>query len=250
MIYVTGDIHGDEERLRKAAFRLKKGDFLLVCGDFGFVWDGGKKEKRRLKRWGKKKYHILFADGVHENFTALNECEQVDFAGGKALRVSGNLMYLIRGEVYSLGGKKVLVFGGGYDSEMGYRSDPDIFPEINDMASDLRKGEIGNVPGKEDIENAIRNLAAHNYKVDYVVSYEAPSKIASFLNLKHPGDAHSNAYLDEIAKKTEFDRWFFGAYHLNKLVTSQFVAMFDKIVSAEEISYMKSPKNKRKNKGE
>ena len=57
MIYLTGDLHGDIERLKsKEMKKLKKGDTLIVCGDFGFVWDGSKKEQSVLKKLGKSKY--------------------------------------------------------------------------------------------------------------------------------------------------------------------------------------------------
>lgn len=46
MIYLTGDLHGDLERFKsKEMKKLKKGDTLIVCGDFGFLWDGSKKEQ-------------------------------------------------------------------------------------------------------------------------------------------------------------------------------------------------------------
>ena len=55
MIYVTGDIHADLDRFKgKEAKKLKKGDTLIVCGDFGFVWDGSKKEQQVLKWIGKQ----------------------------------------------------------------------------------------------------------------------------------------------------------------------------------------------------
>ena len=66
MIYLTGDLHGDFERFRsKEMKKLKKGDTLIVCGDFGFVWDGSKKEQSILKKLGKSKYQILFIEGTH-----------------------------------------------------------------------------------------------------------------------------------------------------------------------------------------
>ena len=41
MIYVTGDTHGDIERFKSSGIhKVKKGDSIIVCGDFGFVWDG------------------------------------------------------------------------------------------------------------------------------------------------------------------------------------------------------------------
>ena len=55
MLYVTGDIHADIRRLKgRAAKQLKKGDILLVCGDFGFLWDGSPKELRLLDWLGKR----------------------------------------------------------------------------------------------------------------------------------------------------------------------------------------------------
>ena len=47
MIYVTADLHGDATRLHtKEIRRLKKGDTLIVLGDFGFLWQGTPKEKK------------------------------------------------------------------------------------------------------------------------------------------------------------------------------------------------------------
>ena len=47
-IFITGDTHGDFSRLLPAAFHeqrdLTKEDYLILCGDFGGVWDGGDAE--------------------------------------------------------------------------------------------------------------------------------------------------------------------------------------------------------------
>ena len=46
MVYITGDLHGDFSRFSSPAMRrLRKGDTLIVCGDFGFIWNGDKKEE-------------------------------------------------------------------------------------------------------------------------------------------------------------------------------------------------------------
>ena len=37
MIYVTGDLHGDMNRLRMIEKTLAEGDYLIICGDFGFI---------------------------------------------------------------------------------------------------------------------------------------------------------------------------------------------------------------------
>ena len=72
MLYVTGDLHGDITRLETFRMRrLKKEDKLIVCGDFGFLWDNGESEKKALEKLAKKRYTILFVDGSHENFDLL-----------------------------------------------------------------------------------------------------------------------------------------------------------------------------------
>ena len=76
MLYVTGDTHGDYERFTSSALKkLKKGDTLFICGDFGFIWDGSKNEEKLLKKIGKLKYNVCFIDGTHENFELLRSYE-------------------------------------------------------------------------------------------------------------------------------------------------------------------------------
>ncbi len=56
MVYVTGDMHGDFERFKLPAMKkLKKGDTLIICGDFGFLWDGSKEEEKILEKLSEKK---------------------------------------------------------------------------------------------------------------------------------------------------------------------------------------------------
>ena len=49
MIYITGDLHGEIERFDdKKMKKLKKGDILIVCGDFGFIWNNSIEEQKKL----------------------------------------------------------------------------------------------------------------------------------------------------------------------------------------------------------
>ena len=113
MIYVTADLHGDVDRLRSLPVKLGRKDTLIVLGDFGFLWDGSKAEKKMLKWLGKRRYQLLFLDGAHENYDLLDSYEVTDFAGGRAQQISGKLYHLMRGEVYTIEEKKLLCFGGG-----------------------------------------------------------------------------------------------------------------------------------------
>ena len=100
MIYVTGDLHGDIDRFSGKAFRrLRKNDTLIVCGDFGFLWDGSKKEKRQLKWIGRRKYNGLFVEGTHDNLDLLEEYPVTKWNGGDVREISGRLRYLCRGGI-------------------------------------------------------------------------------------------------------------------------------------------------------
>ena len=114
MIYVTGDMHGDENRLFDKEWRkLKSGDTLIVCGDFGFLWDGSKREREALEYLGSRKFNVLFLDGTHENFDLLQKCRETVWHGGHVRRVCGNLLNLMRGQIFEIEGKKIFTFGGG-----------------------------------------------------------------------------------------------------------------------------------------
>ena len=124
MLYVTGDTHGDYERFTSSALKkLKKGDTLFICGDFGFIWDGSKNEEKMLKKIGKLKYNVCFIDGTHENFERLRSYEVSEFKGGKVHHITGNLYHLMRGQVYDFDGVSVFAMGGGESPDIDIRSD-------------------------------------------------------------------------------------------------------------------------------
>lgn len=227
MILITGDTHGDLTRFSKRAIKkLKKNDALIICGDFGFIWDGSNAEKKRLKKLGKKKYNVLFVEGVHENFEELQKYETEEWCGGLTRHISGNLRQLMRGQVFDISEKKIFAFGGGRSD------DNDAYMNPSDKGAEIRwKSEI---PTDKELEEGIKNLEANNFKVDYIVSYEPPSKISEFLNLGKTDRSHVNTYLEEIREKTDFKRWFFGRHHLNKLIPPKFQAVFDNVIDAAE----------------
>ena len=109
MVYVTGDMHGDIARFKDPEIKkLKKGDTLIICGDFGFIWDNSKKEKSLLKKLAEKDYTIAFVDGCHENFDILERYDVVEWNGGKARIIEPNIIHLMRGQVFTIEDKEFL----------------------------------------------------------------------------------------------------------------------------------------------
>ena len=72
MICVTGDTHGEFERLGSKHFPGGPGDYLIICGDFGGVWDTSHQEQYWRKWLSQKPFTTLFIDGNHANYDRLS----------------------------------------------------------------------------------------------------------------------------------------------------------------------------------
>ncbi len=223
MVFVTGDTHGDPNRLSKKELGcLNEGDTLIVCGDFGFVWDKSKAEEKFLKNLSKRKYNICFIDGTHENFDLLNGYPLTMWNGGKVHQISDNIYHLMRGQIFTIDGLKIFTMGGG--------ESPDLDSRIDD--NPWLKYEI---PSKEELLEGAASLEEHDCKIDVIITHEPSSTIKGFLKL---GESEAvrvttlNAYFDELSKCSEFSRWFFGSLHLDKYISNTYIGVHKAIVNA------------------
>lgn len=221
MVYVTGDMHGDADRFSDPRLKkLKKGDTLLVCGDFGFLWKGGKAEQKLLKQIGGKKYSVCFLDGTHENFELLKGYDVVDWNGGKAQQISNHLYHLMRGQIYELEGLKIFVMGGGESPDIDIRFDNDTWSRDE-------------IPTQAELLEGANNLEKVNCKVDIILTHEPPATIKGFLKLKEKGPVRVtalNAYFEELGKSVSFQKWYFGSMHVDKYISSTHTAVFTNVL--------------------
>lgn len=235
MIYITGDTHADFSRFKDPALRkLHKYDALIICGDFGFIWDGSEKENKLLKKIGKLPYNVLFVEGSHENYDLLEKYEVSEWCGGKTRLISGRLRQLMRGQVYDIAECKVFTFGGGQTD------DP---YELNEMIEGENWWQR-ELPSEEELTEGRENLEECGNKVDFIVSYEPPAKIQEFITGR--ADMNNvNIYLNEIYDKAEFKQWFFGKLHLNKLIPPKYQAVYDRIIPADTTKIKKKSEPKK-----
>lgn len=220
MIYVTADLHGDIDRLKKLPCRLHRHDTLIVLGDFGFLWAGTKQEKRTLKWLGKRPYQLLFLDGAHENYDLLKDYPAADFAGGRAQQIHGRLWHLLRGEVYTIEGKTLLCMGGG--------ESPDRLDRTEGESWWRRE-----LPDDEEFAACTDALCAAQGHVDYILTHCAPAKIRSFLRLGQESAQECNrleTFLDGIYASADYGHWYFGCYHRDAGLGPRMTAVYKKVL--------------------
>lgn len=215
MIYLTGDFHGDKRRFHaKAVRRLKKGDTLIICGDFGFIWDGSKREKRLLARIGGLRYNVLFVEGAHDNLTLLGEYPTEQWNGGLTHTISGNLRHLVRGERFVLEDTSILAMGGGHPS--------DDLPPDGDAPN-------GTLPSTEEIVAICSKMQEYNWATDIVVSHRAPTNIDACITHRMSDVSLLTALLDTVQQKVKFRTWCFGSYHQNRPVPPFYHSLYDEL---------------------
>ncbi len=249
MIYITGDTHSDFSRLEEDKFPIQnemtKDDYVIICGDFGGVWTF-EEESSREKYWldwlNERNFTTLFVDGNHENYTRLyNDYQVKKWHGGKVHKIRDSVLHLMRGELFDIDGKKIFAFGGAkshdiQDGILNLDEEEKIY-EFRKRGAYFRIRDFSwwdlELPTEEEMKNGINNLEKVNYKVDYVISHCCPSNIQALLGSGSYKKDYLTNYLQEISEKLEFKKWYFGHYHDNRQVNSQYVLLYEDIVPLE-----------------
>ena len=132
MIFITGDTHGDVNFLklkelaksRKESNKpaLTKSDYVIICGDFGGVWNKGR-FNQDLQAFKRLPFTVLFVDGNHENFDILDALPVEIWKGGKVHRVVDNVIHLMRGQVFTIESKTFFTFGGAESIDKDTRAE-------------------------------------------------------------------------------------------------------------------------------
>ena len=222
MLYITGDTHGNFERILKWAETTKPNkdkDFLFILGDFGYIWDNKRTsfEKDNLDFISCLPFTTLFIDGNHENHERLNSMRVVNFSGGKAHKVYDSIYHLMRGQVYEIAGKRIFTFGGASSIDKHLRTEG---------ISWWKEEEFNYC----EANTAYENLNKIGWEVDYVLTHSAPLSIRNKLfegnNIYKPSP--TERMLEAMLRNIKFKRWYFGHYHIDKKMDN-FTAMYENI---------------------
>lgn len=225
MIYVTGDTHGEEGRFKymdsAMERKLTENDKLIVCGDFGYISDGGYPERMFLRFMAEKKYQILWVDGNHENFDLIDEYSVDEWCGGKVHVIrrdkEGNpkIIHLMRGQVFEIEGKKIFTFGGAHSIDKYMRT-----PHRSWWPQEM--------PRDFEMKEAIANLEKVGNKVDYIITHAAPEETMCIFHPNHPEEKPLNIFLEWVRETVEYRHWYMGHLHRDEDVwRHQTILWFD-----------------------
>ena len=222
---------------------LTKNDYMIICGDFGGVWDYKKEtlhEQKYLNKLNKMPFTTLFVDGNHENFNRLYKYPIMMWKGGKVHKIRNSIFNLMRGEIFEIEGKKIFAFGGAssHDIKNGILEIDDKIT-IREFEEKHYQFRIRNfdwwdleLPSLEEYDNGLKKLEKYNYKVDYVISHCAPPRIQRRINKYYVEDKLTE-YFDNLLDKLSFKTWYFGHYHQNNFLDTKFICLYDDIVEGK-----------------
>ncbi|MBO5778969.1 MAG: metallophosphoesterase [Clostridia bacterium] len=226
MFHFTGDTHGSEDRFLLLASQGEKNwtedDYLMISGDFGYLFLNNKRENVFLDMLEKKPYTICFCDGNHENFPAIYSYPEEIWNGGKIHRIRKNVIHLMRGQVYTIAGKTIFTMGGAYSI--------DKFMRIEGRS--WWKEEL---PNNDEYREATRNLEACGYKVDYILTHTMPTQMITsrLFKIPDPHDAELTGFLDWINETVEYEMWFCGHWHEDRPISDKIRALYYDVVEIQ-----------------
>lgn len=244
-LYLTGDTHGNFRRFLPESFyeqeTTTKEDIVLVCGDFGGVWYGDKRDDDGLDFLERRPFTTAFVPGNHENYDALRTCPLEEWRGGKVRSIRPSVLMLERGQVFELDGKRVFAMGGAssHDIRDGILEPDDPlfqkkFQRLNTQGALFRVNHCSwwkeELPSEAEYGEARANLEKAGWAVDYIVTHCAPTSIQNALLREHSAPDALTDFLEEISQRCQFKYHFFGHYHSNQVILQKYVLLYEQIL--------------------
>ena len=217
MIYYTGDMHGDVNKILYyvSEYNLTSEDVIVILGDVGVNYfgndNGDKKKKRTLNKSG---VPILCIHGNHEmRPESIGSYKEISWHDGNVYveEEFPNLLFAKDGEIYDLDDKKAIAIGGAYSVDKFYR------------LSKGMKWFADEQPSEEIKMRVIDKLDTVNWNVDIVLTHTCPAKYIpteTFLPMidQSTVDNSTEHWLDTIEDKLTYQKWYCGHWHIDKKI--------------------------------
>ena len=211
MIYLTGDTHGQMNRISLFCEKNQttKDDILIILGDAGINYTLKKHDKVLKKYLSNLPITLFCVHGNHEERPYnIKSYVSKDFMNGKVMYEEEypNILFALDGEIYNMDNKNVIVIGGAYSVDKIYRIAYGLkwFPDEQ--------------PSKK-IKDYVEKQISNN-KVDIVLSHTCPFRympIEWFISGidQDEVDNSTEHWLDTIYEKLDhnLEKWYCGHFH-------------------------------------
>lgn len=214
MYYITGDTHGDFTRIERFCerFHPTRDDVMIILGDAGFNYYGGKRDQRVKQRMAETPITIFSIHGNHEMRPRKIPFYHLQQWHGGMVFVEDaypSLLFAVDGEVFDMGGLQTIAIGGAYSVDKYYR----LMNGWNWWPDEQPTPEM-----KKGIEKC---LDYQHWKVDVVLSHTVPLKyepVEVFLPQidQSQVDKSTETWLDSIEDLLAYRHWYAGHYHTEK----------------------------------
>lgn len=214
MYYITGDTHGDFIRIERFCerFQPSRDDVMIILGDAGFNYYGGKRDQRVKQRMSEMPLTLFSIHGNHEMRPGkIPSYHLAQWHSGMVFVENAypNLLFAVDGEVYDMDGHQTIVIGGAYSVDKYYR----LANGWNWWADEQPTPEM-----KKGIEKVLDYCG---WKVDAVLSHTVPLKyepVDVFMSCidQSKVDKSTETWIGSIEKRLTYKHWYAGHYHTEK----------------------------------
>ena len=244
MVYATGDTHGNFLRFSAEHFpeqkQMGRNDYVIICGDFGGLWDDSAEERYWLNWLNDKPFTTLWVDGNHENYDMFKNIPIDDWHGGKVQRIHPNILHLMRGQLYNIEGYTFFTMGGARSHDIGDGVLDPQAPDFNVRYRRLKARKTSfrvlgrswwpeEMPSDDEYQTALKTLERVNWDVDYVLTHCGPTSVVKQLDNRYEANRLTE-FLEEVRRRLKFHYWLFGHYHDNKIIDDQYVLLWEQII--------------------
>ena len=214
---------------------------MIICGDFGGVWDNSASEHYWLDWLSCRPFTTLFIDGNHENFDMLAKLPVTEWHGGTVHFVRKNIIHLMRGQIYNIENHSFFTMGGAASHDISggilEPTDPNLKNKIKRLKTQNSPYRINHqswwkeeMPNTNEYSLAEENLNTCNHTVDYIITHCAPTSALDVISLSTYQPDELTEYLERVNKTCTYKHWFFGHYHNDKLLNQRMQLLYKQII--------------------
>lgn len=227
MFYITGDTHGQFEHIKEFCDvnKTTTEDVMIILGDAGINYYLDASDDRLKGKLSQLPITLFCIHGNHEERPDnISTYEEKQWREGLVFYEEEypNLLFANDGEIYDFDGKKTIVIGGAYSVDKYYRLRNGLPWFESEQPDQWTKSMVEAKLRKED------------WKVDVVLTHTGPLKYLPtdvFLSSidQDAVDQSTEIWLDELEEKIDYQQWFFGHFHTDR-IDGDVIILFNEII--------------------